>query len=845
MMGNSMSYQSYHSDLQLLSDKPTVEDQLNFSDYKDILVEIAQSSDTPITVGVFGEWGSGKTSLMMMVEKELRAAGTYTVWFNAWKYEKEDALWRALILRILESLKSRSKRVEQIRQRLYAAVSTEELGKIEVDWVEAGKALSLDAIKAVAKLTLPLTGVATTLGSLAGALTGASTFEDVSKAISRQKITIEQERIASIEEFEKLYSELIRRTVGKKDKRLVIFIDDLDRCLPVRGVEIFEALKTFLDATGCVYFVACDRRVISQGILDKYGAQSGIDIDNYLEKIVQVPFEMPPIRSEDARDFIDKFRLGRDLRALTDTITTGLDSNPRRLKRFLNNVVIQRRIAKVRELYIKIDVLVKLACIAFRWKGVWVKVASNPTLLIELQKYVLDDGSGNRSAENPEISSILGNEVRLADFLRLPPQIVLEDAYEYIFLARTAPRSDFTSSRGFTDDKPLFDQKSRTVVTTQDQLLNYKNPFIVGAPVFQTKQFYGRGFELASIIAYLENKSPLVILSGLRRIGKSSILLQLTSRVQDNFVAAFIDMQSLGLIKNEEEFLFQWARPIARAIKQAGYKPPQLDEEASSISFARFERFVTQANATIGDKRLLLLIDEFEVIQSMVESNRISITVADYIRSLLTSRKLGIQMVIGVSDLYQLNRLSKDSSPLTNIGRTEHVGFLDEEAALTLLTEPLRSQGVTFTTSSMSEIIYQTSCHPYLLQLFGSSVIDILNQDQKSIVDDDLIQNAKKLLGSRDDAYFRSLWESLGGIEKDILVVLGSVDGLTHSQITSYSGKEFSKMTLRDLVSNDLVKLEETSDQPIYQISIPLWRDWIRMNYPLIDGDSGTYFPEY
>ncbi|CAG0941813.1 hypothetical protein ANRL1_00704 [Anaerolineae bacterium] len=77
------------------TDKATVIDRLGFEDYRGTIDEVVKGAETPITIGVFGRWGSGKTSLMLMVEQDLKQVGARTIWFDAWKYEKEDTLWRS------------------------------------------------------------------------------------------------------------------------------------------------------------------------------------------------------------------------------------------------------------------------------------------------------------------------------------------------------------------------------------------------------------------------------------------------------------------------------------------------------------------------------------------------------------------------------------------------------------------------------------------------------------------------------------------------------------------------------------------------------------------------------
>ena len=90
-----------------LTDYWTDEDHLFFSDFRPALLDIVTSAQTPLTVGVFGPWGSGKTSLLRMLEQDIAGKGLptlRTVWFTAWKYDRHEALWRALILRVLDAL---------------------------------------------------------------------------------------------------------------------------------------------------------------------------------------------------------------------------------------------------------------------------------------------------------------------------------------------------------------------------------------------------------------------------------------------------------------------------------------------------------------------------------------------------------------------------------------------------------------------------------------------------------------------------------------------------------------------------------------------------------------------
>src|ERR1700747_2273447 len=93
---------------KLLADNPEFTDRLGFQPMADILAEIIQETDPPFTIGIFGEWGSGKTTLMTLVRRELDAREAKTVWFNAWKYDGKEGIWNALIQTIFLAMKRNS-----------------------------------------------------------------------------------------------------------------------------------------------------------------------------------------------------------------------------------------------------------------------------------------------------------------------------------------------------------------------------------------------------------------------------------------------------------------------------------------------------------------------------------------------------------------------------------------------------------------------------------------------------------------------------------------------------------------------------------------------------------------
>ena len=133
--------------------------------------------------------------------------------------------------------------------------------------------------------------------------------------------------------------------------KLVIFIDDLDRCTPARALDILESIKTFFDIEGIIYVIGMDSATIDDIIHTKYGENSKIDGLDYLQKIVQLPFQMPLWSDKDLTDAINKMTkrtgLPKDVtekllkdEEIKDLIIKSAKLNPRNIKRFINSLVL-------------------------------------------------------------------------------------------------------------------------------------------------------------------------------------------------------------------------------------------------------------------------------------------------------------------------------------------------------------------------------------------------------------------------------------------------------------------------------------------------------------------------
>ena len=114
------------------------------------------------------------------------------------------------------------------------------------------------------------------------------------------------------------FERLLKRFGIGGERRLFVFVDDLDRCLPEDAVAALEAIKLFLDLPGCVFVLGMDRTVVEQGIRVRYQKlmeqEAGFDPRAYLDKIIQLPFTLPPLGSRQIGRYLDELSRGRAMR---------------------------------------------------------------------------------------------------------------------------------------------------------------------------------------------------------------------------------------------------------------------------------------------------------------------------------------------------------------------------------------------------------------------------------------------------------------------------------------------------------------------------------------------------
>ncbi len=385
--------------LLVLSDRYSDQDKIGYQDHGDVLVDMIKSfnGEGSFTIGIYGKWGQGKTSMLRQIQKNICDEKDYdnkdilTLWFNPWQFSKEKHI-------IIPFFKTLTSEIE--------AKYGKEPAKLKSLWQVLKRAPEAILYGMEPEINIPF------LFKLN--LKFKEIFDkagEIDKEIAKQDLT-EFKQLA--DEYESTYYRLIKEMEDvSKDLscKIICFIDDLDRCLPEQAICLLEGLKVFLDIKGFVFVIGVAKDVIEQGVMIRYrdlflqnydtaDREKFKDIkEKYLDKIIQFPFILPPPVEEKIVELIESY-LTKDngldsLQCYLDTIIDALEKNPRQLKRYLNILSFTKRVAAKKNeeiadenLRFKDELLIKMSLISFRFEKLYRLITSDPENLMIVQEKV-------------------------------------------------------------------------------------------------------------------------------------------------------------------------------------------------------------------------------------------------------------------------------------------------------------------------------------------------------------------------------------------------------------------------------------------------------------------------
>ena len=308
-------------------DNETSTDLLGFKVHADIVREVVTNpSMLPVTIGVFGDWGGGKTSIMKMLESSLdpdswpadspdrrQCDKIATVYVNTWQFEGYDDAKSALLSAVLLQLKEHRRFGEKVRQNALTLLKAVNWGRFARLTLKHVAVPATAAFMTGGAAAIPA-GVAASLG-LARLVSGSDTNKGEQGSPSEAVIAelwkgIPDEPELDIKAFREQFGALLK-SAGISS--LVVLIDDLDRCTPDRIIENLEAVKLFLSVDRTAFVIGADRRIVEHAIRSRYAVRATDEGDrlqaerlvrDYLEKVVQIPYTLPRLSASEIETYM-------------------------------------------------------------------------------------------------------------------------------------------------------------------------------------------------------------------------------------------------------------------------------------------------------------------------------------------------------------------------------------------------------------------------------------------------------------------------------------------------------------------------------------------------------------
>jgi predicted KAP-like P-loop ATPase len=443
-----------------------------------LISDIIRNDDLlPSTIGVYGDWGSGKSSLINMSITSMKDdENIVSIYFNGWLFEDYEDAKTALLGSILDTIEEKRTLDETARDCIKGLYKSIDKMKLVKNAIVLGVGAFLSSGTNIVA-DLAISTVLDKIPTLKDGIFKEDIMETIKSELTNKEL---RENISTFrEDFDKL---LQRANID----RLVVFIDELDRCSPDTILETLEAIRLFLYVGRTVFIIGADERHISYAVQTKFKEIEGTGIDigkEYLEKIIQYPVRIPRLSTREVElyisllfmekeltkeefektiefiniqknknffdfqlnysilkdfneDIANKVRLSLEVsKQLSSVLANGLNGNPRHCKRFLNSMEMRLNMAKYKEIELDRKVLAKVMMLEYFKSGMFAELVSAP---IDLTGKIVELSM----LEKGEIESLdrlvaWKDDDWVNNWLNMEPSIGNEDLRPYFYFART------------------------------------------------------------------------------------------------------------------------------------------------------------------------------------------------------------------------------------------------------------------------------------------------------------------------------------------------------------------------------------------------------------------------
>lgn len=385
----------------IVADNETAVDLLYYEAIARTVVRlVSEKSDEPLSVGIHGDWGAGKSSVLMMVEEAFTDDDrALCVRFNGWLFQGFEDAKAVLIETIVEELRRKRPTSQKVAEQSKKVLR-------RVDWMKLARKAGAYGVTLATGVPHPET--IKDLGAAARSLLGKGAQDMSPEAVAAlvegsDEFLREVAEDSAPEQMHAFREEFAKLLEDAEVDRLIVLVDDLDRCLPDTAIETLEAIRLFLFVPRAAFVIAADEGMIEYAVRQHFpdlpvASGPATYARNYLEKLIQVPFRLPSLGYAETRIYVtlllvlndcgeasDAFRKltevareilrrpwkgpGLDRKAVEKALGTvpteveramelagriapvladGARGNPRQIKRFINTMMLRLAIAEER-----------------------------------------------------------------------------------------------------------------------------------------------------------------------------------------------------------------------------------------------------------------------------------------------------------------------------------------------------------------------------------------------------------------------------------------------------------------------------------------------------------------
>ncbi len=482
------------------TDNTTDKDFLGFDVHANLIKELIKDEKMlPLTIGLFGDWGSGKSSILEVLKKDLEEdSKTACLYFNGWVFEGYDDAKAALLKTILKEFENEKKFGAEIKddiKKLFKSVNWMRVVGFSIKNIAlpATAAFMTGGLSVIPQLVSGLKEAAQNPTDLVDKIKGSDTEGFLKQFV---KETDDSDKFDVVRKFRDDFENLLKKS---KIDKLVILIDDLDRCLPDRIIDNLEAIKLFLNVKNTAFVIGADPRIVRHAIEYRYkdkiideNAENTNDriVNDYLEKLIQIPYTLPKLSDSEVETYItllfcendlssddfnkvlatfkkfreeerysvfdfakvkdavgsssktEKLELNVSLIAkLSPIISESLYGNPRQIKRFLNTFMLRKKLATVAHIKdFRDDILAKLMVLEYAepklFEILYNWQISNQGIAIQLEK--LEEICCKKGDENLVFTDDLKewNKPKIVNWMSSEPLLSKVDLRDYYWISR-------------------------------------------------------------------------------------------------------------------------------------------------------------------------------------------------------------------------------------------------------------------------------------------------------------------------------------------------------------------------------------------------------------------------